>query len=162
MEQNRSVVEHLLHQNLVLHRGDLDGLAKTPGTTLRAPFVSAPPPATSQNNTATHLGRQTVSINAQQPDRMACCAWWGPRRWRWWRGGRVVEAGRERSRSGLGALKSTGSRHHVPRSATSARAPSCQDVSHQLQPAAAPDLSHYRPAAPASPVIAEDRAVRLF
>ena len=60
---------------------------------------------------------------------------------------------RESSRSGLGALKSTGSRRRVPRSATSVRAPSRQDVSHQLQPAAAPDLGHYRPAAPASPVI---------
>ena len=65
----------------------------------------------------------------------------------------MVEAGRESSRSGLGALKSTGSRRHVPRSATSARAPSHQDVSRQLQPAPAPDLGRYRQAARAPPAI---------
>ena len=60
-----------------------------------------------------------------------------------WRGGRAVEAGRERSGSGLGALKSTGSRRRVPRSASPARAAPRQCASRQPQPAAAPDLGRY-------------------
>ena len=65
----------------------------------------------------------------------------------------TAEAARESSRSGLGALKSTGSRRRVPRSASPARAASRQRASYQLQPAPAPDLGRYRPAAPASPII---------
>ena len=53
------------------------------------------------------------------------------------------ERERERSRSGGVALKSTGSRHRVARSASMARAASRQCASCQLQPAAAPDLGRY-------------------
>ena len=69
------------------------------------------------------------------------------------RRGTTTEATRESSRSGFGALKSTGSRRRVPRSASPARATCRPLVSCQLQPAAAPDLGRYRPAAPASPII---------
>ena len=85
----------------------------------------------------------------------------GPRRWRRRRGGRAKEAARERSRSGLGALKSTGSRRRVPRSALPARAPSCCVASCELQLADAPDLGRYRPASPSSPVIRMETESRI-
>ena len=97
------------------------------------------------------VSKRPAGLRSSRVERRAARG--GPAERRWRRGGRVVEAGRESSRSGLGALKSTGSRRHVPRSATLARAPSHQDVSRQLQPAPAPDLGRYRQAAPASPAI---------
>ena len=92
-----------------------------------------------------------LTCTAGRVERPAACAWVegvvAARR------GTTTEATRESSRSGFGALKSTGSRRRVPRSASPARATCRPLVSCQLQPAAAPDLGRYRPAAPASPII---------
>ena len=132
------VVQHLLPRHLVVRRRDLGDLEKTPATTLLAPSVSALAPADSQNNTATRAGMQTDCQDAQQPVRTACRA----RRGRRAAPSIVQEAGgergRERSRSGGVALKSTGSRRRAPRSASTARATSRQCASQQPQPAAAP------------------------
>ena len=73
------VVQHLLHQHLVIRRRDVGDLEKTPATTFLAPSVPALAPANSRNQTATRVGKQKDCQDAQQPDRTACCAWRGRR-----------------------------------------------------------------------------------
>ncbi len=72
-----------------------DGGRVSAHTTSLAP-VPTLPPASSQHHTASRAGAQTSSLEAQQPNRTACCAWRG------WEGREgavqdvVVDAGRVR------------------------------------------------------------------
>ena len=138
---------------LVVRRRDVGDLEKTPTTTLLDPSVPALAPVNSRNQTATRVGKQTVSRSAQQAGSNGLRHAAGRRA----SGGEQLERERvdaeERSRLGLGALKNTGSRRRVPRSASPAHAASRQCASRQLQPAAAPDLGRYCPSSPASPII---------
>jgi hypothetical protein len=146
-------VQHLLHQHLVVRRRDVGDLEKTPTTTLLAPPVPALAPARHpQTQRALAQGHKESADSHGRPDRTALRAAGAaeaataPR-------GTAAEATRESSRSDFGVLKSTGCGRRVPRSASPARAPCRPCASGQLQPAFAPDLGRYRPAAPASPII---------
>ena len=70
------VVQHLIHQHLVVRPRDL-GDEKTPTPTSLAPSVPTLAPANSRNQTATRVGRQIDRQDAQQPVRTTCCAWRG-------------------------------------------------------------------------------------
>jgi len=94
----------------------------------RPPRPRSPPrspplaPADTQHNTASRSGRQTDSLNAQQPDRTACCAPRGRDG-----GGRASSSkcwrdGRGWKCSWVAALRSAGPRQNRHRSASASRA----------------------------------------
>ena len=80
-------------------------------------------------------GNKSTTWSAQRPDRTTCCAA-GPGRWRQPAEARKWRGGRESSGSGWAALKSTGSRRRVHRSALAARATCRPTTGCRLAPAA--------------------------